>query len=649
MNTRQFLCASIASAACFSGHAGTNGLFQVKDMPFNGVTWDLTYEGRELGIYASHEIKEGVKLPDFVTDFSKVKYTRHQIALFPERAHHSTDLGREIRKPVLDNGCAEPGFHGRVTAIERLTGKNVIGDETAKTWRANAWRGERVNCQAVVWSGEPLAELRLSATPLISPNGAEISREHVRTRFVRYVVSNTNYKNGMGVRVRDDHLVGDILDDALAYDLPAGGFRPFWLTVDVPHDAEPGIYRGRVTAAGVDSEALTFNIELNVGARRLPEPAEWKFFLDLWQMPWSIAEFHQVEPFSALHIELMKPHLKALADCGQKVITTRMCTTFAPKGWGLPRSMIVDRIWKDGRREFDFTIFDRYVELAKSCGIGPQIHIYSLVAFGNRPHYVYTDGETGSERILKVKVGDPGYEAHMGPKLAAIERHVAEKGWLDDTYIALDELSDEITQQAVKVLRKYAPRLKTASAGQDVDVDVFSQGLQGNDGSGWGKKALLPSNYLEKVERRRREGKITTYYICMFPEKPNAFMDSPLVESRWLGQYASSAGFDGLLRWSVHYWNRDPFYDSSLGAYNGGEPGDRHLMYPRALWSTRMETIRDGIEDFEKIRILRECGADMTAIDDALKHISTDDINSDGEAETTRKVDAVVRAIDQTP
>ena len=125
-------------------------------------------------------------------------------------------------------------------------------------------------------------------------------------------------------------------------------------------------------------------------------------------------------------------------------------------------------------------------------------------------------------------------------------------------------------------------------------------------------------------------------------------MDSPLVESRWLGQYAASTGFDGLLRWSVHLWNRDPFYDSSLGAYNHGEPGDRHLMYPRALWSTRMETVRDGIEDFEKIRILRESGADMTVIDAALKHISTDDINADEESDTILKVASVVDAIVKT-
>lgn len=622
-----------------------DGKFRVEDMPADGVTWDLSYEGRSLGIYRSKEMKEGVKLPDFVTDFAKVKYSRHVLKLFPERAERSTDTGREIRRPTLDKPAPKPGFRGRVTPIERLTGSNAAGDDSRKTWREKAWRGERVNCQAVVWSDRPLPELRLAASPLVAADGSKIGTRAVRTRFVRYVVSNTNYKNSMGTRVRDDHLVGDILDDALAYDLPENGFRPFWLTVDVPHDAKPGVYRGTVSAAGQDTSPLVFGLELEVSERVLPKPADWKFFLDLWQMPWSIAEFHQVEPFSALHMELMKPHLKALADCGQKVVTTRMCTVFTSKGWGLPRSMIVDRIWKDGRREFDFTNFDRYVELAKSCGIGPQIHVYSLVTFGNRPEYIYTDGDTGAERTLAVKVGDPGYEAHMGPKLAAIERHVAEKGWLEDTYIALDELTDGIVQEAVKVLRKYAPRLKTASAGMDVDVDVFSQALQGNDGSGWGKHALLPPNYLEKVARRRAEGKITTYYICMFPEKPNAFMDSPLVESRWLGQYAASSGFDGLLRWSVHFWNRDPFYDSSLQPYNGSEPGDRHLMYPRALWSTRMETIRDGIEDFEKIRILRESGADMSAVDAALKHISTDDINADGESATVRKVEAVIRAI----
>ena len=641
------MAAAVVFAAVPSDVFG-KGKFRVPEMAADGVTYDLSYEGRRLGIYRSIDIRRGVKLPEFVKDLSRVKYRRHRLKLFPERSNRSIDNGREMRKPTLEQGQAEPGFNGRVTSIERLTGSNVTGDATKKTWREKAWRGERVNCQGVVWTDKPLNELRLTVSPLVSTDGSKIDRCHMRTRFVRYVVSNTNYKNSMGVRVRDDHLVGDILDDALAYDLPKNGYRPFWLTVDVPQDAKPGHYHGTLKATGEGVEPISFRLELDVCARELPRPSEWKFFLDLWQTPWSIAEFHQVPPFSDIHWDLLKPHLKALADCGQKVITTRMCTVFTAKGWGMPRSMIVDRIWKNGRREFDFTIFDRYVELARSCGVGPQIHIYSLVTFGNRPEYIYTDGETGAERVLKVKVGDPEYETHMGPKLAAIERHVAEKDWLEDTYIALDELTDGITQQAVHVLKKYAPKLKTASAGMDVNVDVFSQALQGDDGSGWGKHALLPPNYPEKVAQRRSEGKITTYYICQYPEKPNTFMDSPLVESRWLGQYAASAGFDGLLRWSVHLWNRDPFYDSSLGAYNHGEPGDRHLMYPRALWSTRMETVRDGIEDFEKIRILRESGADMTAIDAALKHISTDDINADEESDTILKVASVVDAIVKT-
>jgi len=633
------------AAFAVDGKVVTDGKFRVADINRDCTTLDLSYEGRPLGVYRALELKEGVRLPEFVTDFSKVKYVRHELKRFPEREKQSYCLDREMRQPTLD-ASAPAGLHGRVTAIERLTGANAAGDESKRTWREKAWRGERVNCQAVVWTDRPVEELRLKTSAFESADGARLAASAIRTRFVRYVVTSTNYKSWMNVRTVDDHLVGDILDDAMSYSLPTNGFRPFWLTVDVPTDARPGTYRGTVSAAGIDTPPVDFVLELEVCARTLPRPKDWKFFLDLWQTPWAVARYHQVLPYSDLHFELMKPHLRALADCGQKVITTTMTPVFTEKGQGVPRTMIVDRIWKDGRREFDFTNFDRYVELAKSCGIGPQIHVYSLITFANRPSYVYTDGETGGERELKVRVGDPEYEPHMGPKLAAIERHVTEKGWLADTYIALDELPNDITQEALKILRKYAPHLKTASAGQDVDVDVFSQGLQGDDGFGWGKHAMLPPDYEKKLARRHAEGKITTYYICIFPTRPNAFMDSPLVESRWLGQYASSANFDGLLRWAVHFWNRDPFYDSSFAPYTVSEPGDQHLMYPRALWSTRMEVIRDGIEDFEKIRLLRESGADMTAVDAALKRISTKDVNADDEAATVRKVEGVIRAIE---
>jgi hypothetical protein len=62
-------------------------------------------------------------------------------------------------------------------------------------------------------------------------------------------------------------------------------------------------------------------------------------------------------------------------------------------------------------------------------------------------------------------------------------------------------------------------------------------------------------------------------------------------------------GFDGFLRWAYNSWPEDPVMDSR---YIKWPAGDTYLVYPGARSSVRFERLREGIQDYEKIRILRE-------------------------------------------
>ena len=109
-----------------------------------------------------------------------------------------------------------------------------------------------------------------------------------------------------------------------------------------------------------------------------------------------------------------------------------------------------------------------------------------------------------------------------------------------------------------------------------------------------------------------------------------------------MGLFAAAGGYDGMLRWAGFNWQRDPLFDSAFG---GLPAGDTFLIYPGARASTRWERLRDGIEDFEKIRLLRSIGAMTPELENALAEIDPKaEISSDGE-ETCRRVDAVVAAL----
>lgn len=488
----------------------------------------------------------------------------------------------------------KPGFHGRNAGLVRLDGENVIGDESVKAWKAVAWRNESVHGQFVAWSSDGVSRMRVEVSRLETESGDAIPASSVSTRFVRYVVGHASYK---GEVTQPEKLFGDCLDDAEQLDVPPAGYRPVWLTVKVPADAKPGIYRGMLTIRANASDKLEFPLELAVGERVLPSPSQWKTFIDIWQHPWAISRYHCVKPFSKLHYELMEPYYRELASLGQKVITA----TVVDRPWGQGNnyegfgSMVEVIRRRDGSWAYDYTVFDEYVEFAKRCGIGPQIHCYTLAGFKTS----FTDEATG-EKLLKLNKQDE-QKKYWTLFLKDFERHIARKGWLGDVYLALDESSPEVLRAAERLLRTAAPGLKLAMAGNrnpsayaGVSIDAFSLYFR-----------YVSPSFLEEVKARRKKGLTTSYYICCGPRRPNTFLSSPLCESAWQGVYTAGTGIDGMLRWAAFTWPRDPLFD---GSFINWPPGDTYLIYPGPRSSTRWEMLRDGIELAEKIRILRDEG-----------------------------------------
>lgn len=70
-----------------------------------------------------------------------------------------------------------------------------------------------------------------------------------------------------------------------------------------------------------------------------------------------------------------------------------------------------------------------------------------------------------------------------------------------------------------------------------------------------------------------------------------------------MGWYAMAGGFDGYLHWSYNSWTENPLTDSRFRTWPAG---DTYVIYPDGRSSIRFERVREGIQDAEKIRILRE-------------------------------------------
>ena len=69
-----------------------------------------------------------------------------------------------------------------------------------------------------------------------------------------------------------------------------------------------------------------------------------------------------------------------------------------------------------------------------------------------------------------------------------------------------------------------------------------------------------------------------------------------------MGWYAAALNLDGFLRWAYDSWTADPLRDTRHVLWPAG---DCFLVYPGSRSSIRFERLREGIVDFEKIRIVR--------------------------------------------
>lgn len=465
-----------------------------------------------------------------------------------------------------------------------------------------AWRGERVSAQVVVTSDQAEKNLRIAQLQL-SRNGGAIGAQ---THFVRYTLANNPPTDdpaaGCGPNTIFDYvgLYPDILDTADRVDLPAHTNRPIWLTVDVPAETEAGTYHGTLVVRS-DSGVVRFPVTLDVVEALLPTPQDWSFQLDLWQQPESVARYHQVPLWSDEHFALLKPLMKRLANAGQKTIT---CSLFNEpwnaQTYDLIPGMVDWRKKADGTWEYDYTVFDRWVTfMSDEVGLDQaRIHCYSMIPWSLT--FRYFDEATQATVDAELTPGTPEYDEYWGRFLKDFVRHLKVKGWLERTRISMDERPDEQMEGALATLAKHMPELEVASAVNE--PTELTRHL--NDVS----QVLLDEFHFsrEELEDRAREGKVSTFYVCCGPTRPNTFTFSPPAEAEWLGLFASANGFHGVLRWAYNSWVEDPFVSTDFVTWPSG---DCFLVYPGNRSSIRFERFREGIEDFEKIRLLREWAA----------------------------------------
>lgn len=507
-------------------------------------------------------------------------------------------------------------------------------DYQKKAFNHSAWRGEKVFAQAVISSDTELEDVTLSVSDL-SNGKSGIKSGNISVQFVSFVVSDLldTTKYGQCGQRRDksewgEVLVADVLDLKESMNIPAGRKQPVWMTVNVPSNAKPGKYRGKLTVSSSNAKSRSLPVELIVSDHILPPDSDWTFHLDLWQNPYSVARYENVPLWSDAHFEAMRPVMKMLADAGQKSVTT----TIMNRPWnGQTEDAFGSMVTKirriDGTWLYDYTIFDRWVEFMFSLGIDKQINCYSMIPWALE--FDYYDQATSSNTTIQATPGSQEYNEYWGSFIADFARHLKSKGWFEKTMIAMDERPMESMQAVLSLIRNIEPGFKISLAGNyhepiNYEIADFSEGFA--------PKKEFP----ESAKAKRKElGLTTTIYTCCAEAHPNMFVISDPDEAAWLGWFAQAENYDGYLRWAYNSWTLDPLTDTRFRTWPAG---DCFVVYPGGRGSVRFSKLTEGIQDFEKVRILRAQWqkegneAKLAQLTEVLKPFTSDKILEEGPA-----------------
>ncbi|HEV8380233.1 MAG TPA: glycoside hydrolase domain-containing protein [Gemmatimonadales bacterium] len=517
--------------------------------------------------------------------------------------------------------------------------------QDSQVWEATGWRGERLNGELVIWSPDTLQQIRLAASDLVSAKGDTLRDSNLHLYLVRYVVSNYPYNANEvscgGTDSNPPYLMPDRLEPADRFDLPGNSVRPIWLSLDIPPGTPPGRYQGTVDVSSAQGRA-TLRTQITVQPQTLPPPHDWKFRLDLWQNPWVVAWYYHVEPWSAEHKALLRNHLALYANAGGTYITTyAVHSPWSDNSYMIEGSMIEWTKRADGTWKFDYNIFDDYVQLAMAAGVDRAITVYTPLPWGNR--FRYLDEKSGNYVYESWAPDSAQFGSVWNAFLTDLKGHLEQRGWFDRTYLGINENEMPFTLAAIRVIRAHSPKWKITYAGNwhaelDSLLDDYSPIITAE-----------PSQ--PELKARTARGRTTTYYLCCTPQKPNTFVFSPPIEGRYIGWYAMAYGYDGFLRWAYDAWPADPVRDARHSLWPAG---DEFMVYPGGGSSVRFEKMREGIVDYEKIRILRDLASrstnrdiqrQMRTLDDHLRTFVGDRDYYKRTYDETRITDAVQKGL----
>jgi len=213
-----------------------------------------------------------------------------------------------------------------------------------------------------------------------------------------------------------------------------GANMPIFFRVRVPRDAAPGDYSGHLTVSAAGMAPVDVPVALNVADWAIPDPKDYRTFVAIYQSPTTVAMQYKVKEWSQEHWQLMEKSFALLGRAGNKLVNV---TVAEHTQFGNDEGMIYWIKSPGGGYDYDFTVFDRYLAMAKKyCGTLDHValQVWHCGGWESRKAdqentMTLVDPTTGKHESLQVPTfGTEESKQFYKPFLEACRAHLAKIG-----------------------------------------------------------------------------------------------------------------------------------------------------------------------------------------------------------------------------
>jgi hypothetical protein len=472
----------------------------------------------------------------------------------------------------------------------------------ADFWAA---RGQHLSVQFALRSSQELKDV---SAEIILKNAKGRVLDGVLVRQVGYVVVGSHTNDTPA-----DELIGEApgwYPDPLwnlPMDLGKNRTSSLWATVVVPPDAGLGLYEGTLLVRVGKRAVARREFRVHVLAATVPSQRSLKVTNWFNVSDAAARQFYDAPQFSDAWWTLIENLGRVMADHRQNMILT-------------PTMELVTPHLDNGAISYDFSNFDRWIETFRKVGVVGYIeggHLLSRAGSYDAaltvPAFVIDNGKVVRQDLAP---DDPRVEPSLTAFLSALNTHLTEKSW-KSIYLQhiLDEPHGAEPPQYARVAELVHRNLPGVLTMDAIDASEMRDELKNNCDI-WVPQLGRFDSQMELIRDRIQSGHEVWFYTCLFPNKRylNRLMDYPLLKVRLLHWLNFRYGFAGFLHWGWNYWTPEPVKDTQpvIDANTQLLPsGDAFIVYPdragKSVFSSiRLETMRDGIEDYELLMALRQ-------------------------------------------